>query len=83
MAEKIYRVNMSNLSYKIEEVPSHWMGLGGRALTSTVISEEVDPECHPLGPNNKMVFAPVYYQVQLPLTVEGIHWELKVHLQVG
>jgi len=58
MAEKIYRVNMSNLSYKIEEVPSHWMGLGGRGLTSTVIAEEVDPECHPLGPNNKMVFAP-------------------------
>ncbi len=58
MADKIYRVNMSNLSYKIEEVPANWMGLGGRGLTSTVIAEEVDPECHPLGPNNKMVFAP-------------------------
>ncbi len=58
MADKVYRVNMSNLSYKIEEVPSQWMGLGGRGLTSTIISEEVDPECHPLGPNNKMVFAP-------------------------
>ena len=58
MADKIYRVNMSNLSYKIEEVPSRWMGLGGRGLTSTIIAEEVDPECHPLGPNNKMVFAP-------------------------
>ncbi len=58
MADKVYRVNMSNLSYKIEEVPAHWMGLGGRGLTSTVIAEEVDPECHPLGPNNKMVFAP-------------------------
>jgi aldehyde:ferredoxin oxidoreductase len=34
------------------------MGLGGRGLTSTIIYEEVDPECHPLGPNNKMVFAP-------------------------
>ncbi len=58
MADKVYRVNMSNLSYKIEEVPANWMGLGGRGLTSTVIAEEVDPECHPLGPNNKMVFAP-------------------------
>jgi len=58
MADLIYRVNMSNLSFKIEEVPSKWMGLGGRGLTSTIVAEEVDPECHPLGPNNKMVFAP-------------------------
>lgn len=58
MSDKIYRVNMSNLSFKIEDIPSTWAGLGGRGLTSTIVSEEVDPECHPLGPNNKMVFAP-------------------------
>lgn len=58
MADLIYRVNMSNLSFKIEEVPSEWMGLGGRGLTSTIVAKEVDPECHPLGPNNKLVFAP-------------------------
>ena len=58
MSDKIYRVDMSNLTYKIEDVPSEWLGLGGRALTSTVVAAEVDPECHPLGPNNKMVFAP-------------------------
>lgn len=58
MSDKIYRVNMSNLSFKIEDVPSEWMGLGGRGLTSTIVAAEVDPECHPLGPNNKMVFAP-------------------------
>ena len=58
MADKIYRVNMNDLSFKIEDVPSEWMGLGGRGLTSTIVSAEVDPECHPLGPNNKMVFAP-------------------------
>jgi aldehyde:ferredoxin oxidoreductase len=58
MADKIYRVNMSNLSFSIEEVPQNWMGLGGRALTSTIVAAEVDPECHPLGPNNKLVFAP-------------------------
>jgi len=49
---------MKDLSYKIEEVPEQWMGLGGRGLTSTIVAAEVDPECHPLGPNNKMVFAP-------------------------
>jgi len=58
MSDKIYRVNMKDLSYKIEEVPEDWMGLGGRGLTSTIVAAEVDPECHPLGPNNKMVFAP-------------------------
>jgi len=58
MADKIYRVDMKNLSYSIEEVPEHWRTLGGRGLTSTIIAEEVDPECHPLGPNNKLVFAP-------------------------
>jgi len=58
MADKIYRVNMNDLSHSIEEVPREWLGLGGRGLTSTIVSTEVDPECHPLGPNNKMVFAP-------------------------
>ena len=58
MSDKIYRVDMRNLSFKIEDVPSEWMGLGGRGLTSTIVAKEVDPECHPLGPNNKMVFAP-------------------------
>ncbi len=49
---------MKDLSFKIEEVPQEWLALGGRALTSTIVAAEVDPECHPLGPNNKMVFAP-------------------------
>lgn len=58
MVDKIYRVNMSDKSFKVEDVPSNWMGLGGRGLTSTIVAEEVDAECHPLGPNNKLVFAP-------------------------
>ena len=58
MSDKIYRVNMKDLSFKIEDVPQDWMGLGGRGLTSTIVAAEVDPECHALGPNNKLVFAP-------------------------
>lgn len=58
MADKIYRVKMSEMSFSIEDVPENWMGLGGRGLTSTIVAQEVDPECHPLGPNNKLVFAP-------------------------
>jgi len=55
---KIYRVNMSNLTATVEDVPQEWQGLGGRALTSAVVAKEVEPTCHPLGQNNKLVFAP-------------------------
>ncbi|NPA25056.1 MAG: aldehyde ferredoxin oxidoreductase [Deltaproteobacteria bacterium] len=58
MADRIFRVNMGDMSVKIEEVPAAWAGLGGRALTSTIVAEEVKPTCHPLGKYNKLVFAP-------------------------
>jgi aldehyde:ferredoxin oxidoreductase len=35
-----------------------YAGLGGRALTSAVVSKEVPPLCHPLGADNKLVIAP-------------------------
>ena len=56
--DKILRVNMSDLSVTTGEVPDAWKGLGGRGLTSTIVAAEVPPTCHPLGPNNKLVFAP-------------------------
>ena len=56
--DNIIRVNMSNLTTSVEAVPAAWAGFGGRALTSTIVAAEVPPTCHPLGPYNKMVFAP-------------------------
>ena len=56
--DRILRVNMTDLSSKIETVPAAWAGLGGRGLTSTIVAAEVPPTCHPLGPNNKLIFAP-------------------------
>jgi aldehyde:ferredoxin oxidoreductase len=35
-----------------------YAGLGGRALTSTIVAREVPPLCHALGPENKLVIAP-------------------------
>ncbi|MCK5916081.1 MAG: aldehyde ferredoxin oxidoreductase, partial [Deltaproteobacteria bacterium] len=32
--------------------------LGGRALTSTMVWEEVPPTCDPLGSENKLILAP-------------------------
>jgi aldehyde:ferredoxin oxidoreductase len=58
MADKIFRVNMTDLTTSIEDVPQEWVGMGGRGLTSTIVAAEVPPTCHPLGPNNKLVFAP-------------------------
>ena len=56
--DNIFRVNMTDMTTKIEAVPPAWAGYGGRALTSTIVASEVPPTCHPLGPNNKLVFAP-------------------------
>jgi len=58
MTDKIFRVNMSNLTTSIEDVPESWAGHGGRGLTSTIVAAEVEPTCHPLGPKNKLVIAP-------------------------
>jgi aldehyde:ferredoxin oxidoreductase len=56
--DKIIRVNMSDLSSKTEPVPAEWVGLGGRAMTSTIVAKEVPPTCHALGVSNKLVFSP-------------------------
>ncbi len=41
-----------------EPVPEDYRMLGGRALTGRILLDEVDPLCAPLGPSNKLVFAP-------------------------
>jgi aldehyde:ferredoxin oxidoreductase len=55
---KILRLNMADLSVRSEEVPAEYQGLGGRGLTSAIVSREVEPTCSPIGPRNKLVFAP-------------------------
>ena len=52
------RVNMSEQTVKVEDVPQAYVGLGGRGLTSIMINNEVPPTCDPLGPENKLIFAP-------------------------
>ncbi|MHB8089839.1 MAG: aldehyde ferredoxin oxidoreductase family protein [Anaerolineaceae bacterium] len=58
MTKKILRINMSELKATYEEVPQKWSRWAGRGLTSAIVCDEVDPLCHPLGPNNKVVIAP-------------------------
>jgi len=58
MARKILRINMTELKATYEEMPEKWARWGGRGMTSAITFDEVDPTCHPLGPNNKLVIAP-------------------------
>ena len=55
---KFIRVNLSEKTVKIEDVPQDYLGLGGRGLTSIMINAEVPATCDPLGPENKLIFAP-------------------------
>ncbi len=44
---------------QFNEVPiGEYAGLGGRALTSAIVSKEVPATCHALGSENKLVIAP-------------------------
>ena len=54
----VYRVNMSDLSVRAEEPGEAYTKLGGRALTSGMVADEVPPSCHPLSAENKLVIAP-------------------------
>ncbi len=54
----IIRVNMTDQTCSVGETPKAYQYLAGRAMTSTLVADEVPPLCHPLGPNNKIVFSP-------------------------
>lgn len=55
---KILRVDLSNRQYRYEDIPAVYANLGGRGLTSKIISEEVPPRADALGRENKLVIAP-------------------------
>lgn len=58
MSKQILRINMNDLTSKYEPVPAKWARWAGRAMTSAIVADEVEPTCHPLGPSNKLVIAP-------------------------
>lgn len=55
---KFLQVNMTDLTVTEITAPSKYAKMGGRWLTSQLVFDEVCPQCHPLGPNNKLIFAP-------------------------
>ncbi|MBI3174943.1 MAG: aldehyde ferredoxin oxidoreductase [Chloroflexi bacterium] len=55
---QVWRVNVRTQELKREPVPESWSRLGGRGLLDHILLDEVDPTCDPLGPGNKLIFAP-------------------------
>lgn len=55
---KILRINTKSKQFSFEIPAESLNGLGGRALTSKIILNEVPATCHPLGDANKLIFAP-------------------------
>ncbi len=53
-----WRINMRTRTLKREPFPQSWERLGGRGLSARILLDEIDPACEPLGPHNKLVFAP-------------------------
>ena len=55
---QIWRINTRARELHREPVPDSWLRLGGRGLLARILLDEVDPTCDPLGPDNKLIFAP-------------------------
>lgn len=55
---KILRINLSTHASATEEVPEAYRNLGGRGLSACILQHEVPATCDPLGPENKLIWAP-------------------------
>jgi len=55
---KIWTVNTRTKKLTIKPTPKSWQHLGGRGLIARIMVDEVEPTCEPLGPKNKLIFAP-------------------------
>lgn len=57
-AARVWRVNVQKQTLAVEPVPESWQRLGGRGLLARILLDEVDARSDPLGPENKLIFAP-------------------------
>src|SRR5512138_3699038 len=57
-AAQVWRVNARTRTVTREAVPESWRRLGGRGLLARILLDELDARCDPLGPENKLIFAP-------------------------
>ena len=55
---RVLRANVETGEIRYEDVPESWQRYGGRALVARFLLDEVPPTCDPLGPENKLIWAP-------------------------
>jgi len=55
---QIWRINTRTRTLTKEPVPESWQRLGGRGLIARILLDEVEAPGDPLGPANKLIFAP-------------------------
>ena len=59
-AGRVLRINLTEKTFQeeplAEEVAQDF--IGGSGLTVKYLYDEVDPNCDPLGPENKLIYAP-------------------------
>lgn len=55
---RVWRINVRTRQLTHELVPPSWERLGGRGLLARILLDELDARCDPLGPANKLIFAP-------------------------
>ncbi len=58
MEEQVWRVDVARRQASSHPVPEAWQRLGGRGLIARILLDEVPPGCDPLGPRNKLIWAP-------------------------
>lgn len=56
--KKIIRVNLSDSTVSEEPVPDDLAFFGGRGIIARILTQEVNPECDPLGADNKLIICP-------------------------
>jgi len=55
---RILRIHTGRQEVRSEGAPPKYETFGGRALIAHLLLDEVEPTCDPLGPSNKLIFAP-------------------------
>ncbi|MGB9860063.1 MAG: aldehyde ferredoxin oxidoreductase C-terminal domain-containing protein [Moorellaceae bacterium] len=52
---KVFRINARTRAISCEELKEEYRTFGNRGLVAKVMTDEVNPQCDPLGPENKLI----------------------------
>ena len=79
----ILRINTATYSTKTESFDSTDYLLGGRTLSSRLVSREVPATCDPLGKKNKLFFCTGVLAGTIVSSTDGINWTEQTTLPGG